>query len=119
LARIVLVEDNPVLAELLSEALEHAGHRVRTAGGGGEALKALGVEPPGPCGADLALIDVHLPDMGGVELAERLKGGSGTAALQVVFLTGDAEAQLPEGARWLRKPFGMDKVIELIRELGL
>ena len=83
--RILVVDDQPVLCEILSEYLTSDGHRVETAGDGHEALtKFRGAV--GPDGFDVVITDQVMPGMAGVELAGVVKAE--TPAVRVVLLTG-------------------------------
>lgn len=88
-ARVALVEDEPLHAELYSAWLAHAGFKVATYDSGRAFRRNLGAES-----ADLVVLDWTLPDTTGVELLHWLKA-SPHAHLPVVFLTGnDSEADL-------------------------
>jgi CheY-like chemotaxis protein len=66
--RVLLVDDNEDAATMLAETLTLAGHRVRTAHDGPEALRAAAAFRP-----QVAVVDIGLPVMDGYELARRLK----------------------------------------------
>jgi PAS domain S-box-containing protein len=66
--RVLVVDDNPDVAGALSMLLEVLGHQVQTAGSGAEALALVERECP-----RVALLDIGLPDMDGLELARRLR----------------------------------------------
>src|SRR6202012_3532737 len=81
--RILVVDDNRDGAEMLRDALEHLGHRVALAFDGPTALElAASFEPT------IALLDIGLPVMDGYEVATRLRGLPGGAALKLVAVTG-------------------------------
>lgn len=92
--RVLLVEDEAIVAMGLAATLEQAGHRVRQASGVSRAAAALAEE----C-FDLVLCDVGLPDGSGWDvvraLAERDAARDG-GATPLVFLTGWSESQLPD-----------------------
>lgn len=89
---VLYAEDNEVNVELVRHlaALRPAVH-LRVALSGTAALEAARVAPP-----DLMLVDMHLGDMDGLQLAERLRGCSATAGIHLVALSADA---LPEQIR--------------------
>jgi two-component system OmpR family response regulator len=79
-ARLLVVEDEPNILELLSASLRYAGFEVVTAAAGTEAVQAAQRHRP-----DLIVLDVMLPDMDGFDVIRRLRGGG--ARIPVVFLT--------------------------------
>ena len=105
-SRILVVEDEPAILELISASLRHAGHAVVAAESAEEALLKVGVALP-----DLALIDWMLPGLSGVELARRLRLAERTRNMPVIMLTARSEehdkvAGLEAGADdYMTKPF--------------
>ncbi len=69
-ARLLVVEDEPNILELLSASLRLAGFEVATASGGLEALRSVQRHRP-----DLIVLDVMLPDLDGFDVARRLRSG--------------------------------------------
>lgn len=84
---VFVVDDNPLNLELVSDVLEAAGHVVRQASSGAEALQAVRSDAP-----DLILMDIGLPGMDGYEVLRALRGDPATAAIPVVALTAYAMA---------------------------
>ncbi|HEY0142679.1 MAG TPA: ATP-binding protein [Thermoanaerobaculia bacterium] len=78
--RVLLVEDNEVNQEFVSEALRRVGHTVILAGNGSEALDLLAREP-----FDIVFMDVQMPDIDGLEVTRRYREGGGKTP--VVALT--------------------------------
>ena len=78
--RLLVVEDEPNILELLSASLRYAGFDVITAAAGTEAVQAAQRHRP-----DLIVLDVMLPDMDGFDVVRRLRSGGGR--VPVVFLT--------------------------------
>ncbi|MFC4350225.1 response regulator [Fodinicurvata halophila] len=115
MARILLAEDDPGLRRVLVRALDAAGHSVRAAGDGLEALRQLHEEA-----VDLLLADIVMPGLDGMELARR--AGGLHPGLRIMFITGFAAVvlrdgrmeQAPAGARLLSKPFHLR---DLVREV--
>ena len=107
-ARILIVEDEAALAELLAYNLEAAGHAVRVARDGEEAALLLAEEE-----FDLALIDWMLPGVSGLELCRRLRRQERTSGLPVIMVTARGEEEdrvrgLETGADdYLTKPVSM------------
>ena len=110
---IALVDDDRNILASVSMALEAEGFTVETYAGGVEALDALGRRP-----VDLAIVDIKMPRMDGMELLERLRQKSG---LPVIFLTSkDDEIDEVLGLRmgaddYITKPFSQRLLIERIR----
>ncbi|MGI5492722.1 response regulator transcription factor [Microtetraspora malaysiensis] len=113
-ARLLIVEDEPNILELLAASLRFAGFEVTTASNGGEAVAAAQRHRP-----DLIVLDVMLPDMDGFDIVRRLRGG-GTHT-PVVFLTArDATEDKIRGLTlggddYVTKPFSLEEVIARIR----
>jgi len=113
-ARLLVVEDEPNILELLSASLRLAGFEVATATGGFEALQAAQRHAP-----DLVVLDVMLPDMDGFDVARRLRSSEGRTP--VLFLTArDATEDKVTGLTiggddYVTKPFSLEEVIARIR----
>jgi signal transduction histidine kinase/ActR/RegA family two-component response regulator len=85
--RILVVEDNADVGELLAQGLGGLGHRVRLAGDGESALRELEREP-----AQVVIVDIGLPGMDGYELARELRRAAGDDPPLLVALTGFGSA---------------------------
>lgn len=120
--RVLVVDDEAVLAELLGAALRHQGWETRTAGNGWEALDAAREFTP-----DVVVLDIQMPGLDGMETLERLRKTS--PHLPVLFLTArDAVADRVAGLRagaddYVTKPFDLDEVVAridaLLRRAGM
>jgi two-component system phosphate regulon response regulator PhoB len=86
MARILVVEDEEDLQEVLSYNLRQAGHEPTVVGTGQEGLARVAAEPP-----DLILLDLMLPDMSGTDVCRALKSDPGTRQIPVVMLTAKGE----------------------------
>ena len=110
---IALVDDDRNILASVSMALEAEGFTVDTYTGGAEALDALGRRP-----VDLAIVDIKMPRMDGMEFLEQLRRKNG---LPVIFLTSkDEEIDEVLGLRmgaddYITKPFSQRLLIERIR----
>ncbi len=120
MARVLVVEDDPDLRSLVEVRLGRVGHQVRAVGSGAEALEVLaaGRMP------DIAVLDVLMPGMSGLELLEQLRQDPAYEALPVVFLSGriepaDIEAGRALGATYLTKPVVITALIEAIEQVLL
>jgi two-component system OmpR family response regulator len=113
-ARLLVVEDEQTILELLSGSLRFAGFDVVTAASGAEALRAVAASRP-----DLVLLDVMMPDGDGFEVVRRMR--SSGPHVPVIFLTArdgvpERVAGLALGADdYVTKPFSLDEVVERIR----
>jgi len=118
--RVLVVEDEPAVAEVVREHLEDLGYRTLAAGDGVEALALLDeVRAAGAAGAvDLVLTDVVMPRLGGLELVERLEERGDPPP--VVFMSGYLDDERARellaraGPRFLAKPFGRDDLARAI-----
>jgi two-component system phosphate regulon response regulator PhoB len=116
MGRILVVEDEPAIAELIAMNLRHAGHEVVLAGDAVAAQAALDAELP-----DLVLLDWMMPDQSGLTLARRWRGATRTKAMPIIMLTARAEepdkiAGLDAGADdYLTKPFSTNELQARIR----
>ena len=112
---IALVDDDRNILASVSMTLEAEGFAVRTYTDGAEALRALMQQP-----VDLAVLDIKMPRMDGMELLEKLRKSSD---LPVIFLTSkDDEVDELMGLRmgaddYIKKPFSQRLLIERIRTL--
>jgi two-component system, OmpR family, response regulator ChvI len=110
---IALVDDDKNILTSVSMALEAEGFAVRTYNDGAEALAGLTQRP-----ADLAILDIKMPRLDGMELLGKLKGGT---RMPIIFLTSkDDEVDEVLGLRmgaddYITKPFSQRLLIERIR----
>ena len=114
--RVLVVDDEAMLADLLSQALRHEGWETATAKDGLDALaKASSFHP------DVVILDVQMPRMDGLEALERLRARD--PELPVLFLTArDAVADRVQGLRagaddYVTKPFDLDEVAARVEAL--
>lgn len=113
-ARLLVVDDEATILQLLSGSLRFAGYDVVTAASGAEAVQAATTERP-----DLVLLDVMMPDGDGFEVVQRLRAGG--RDVPIIFLT--ARDELPDritglalgGDDYITKPFSLDEVLIRIR----
>ncbi|HEX6446635.1 MAG TPA: response regulator transcription factor [Streptosporangiales bacterium] len=113
-ARLVVVDDEPNIVELLSASLRFAGFDVTTASNGTEALEAVRSARP-----DLLVLDVMMPGMDGFAVVRRLRADG--VRVPVLFLTardgtGDKVQGLTLGGDdYVTKPFSLEELIARIR----
>ncbi len=113
---VLLVDDEPKVAHVVSRMLQWSGMVVTSHDAAASALADVASRPDA---FDVAVLDVHLPGMGGPEMAGRL--WDACAGLPVVFVSGDTSqllnATLAGRYRTLSKPVPMADLIATIREL--
>ena len=114
--KILVLEDEEPLADLLAGRLSKAGHQVRAAYSAAQALEALTAQP-----VDLILSDLMLPDAHGIELMPRLLERSPSAKVVVMTGTGStatAVKAMKAGAEdYLEKPFDPEELLVLVEKL--
>jgi two-component system, cell cycle response regulator DivK len=114
--RILVVEDNELNMKLFRDVLVATGYRTLEATSGGEAVELATEHEP-----DLVLMDIQLPDLGGVQALGRLRANDRTASIPVLALTaqamdGDRERFLAAGFDgYLSKPVNVRELIDTVR----
>jgi len=117
-ARILIVEDDPDIAELVARYLEKAAFETDRAASGRDALQMIAVNPPA-----LVVLDLMLPHVDGLEICRRLRSDQKTAAIPLIMLTARAEESerivgLELGADdYLAKPFSPNELVARVRAL--
>jgi CheY-like chemotaxis protein len=117
-ADILVVEDDPLSALLVRELLQHAGHRVDSAGNVEDAVAALGRQVPA-----LVLLDIQIPGGGGIKVLEAIRADPGLRRLPVVAVTalamaGDRERLLAAGFdAYVSKPIDRRRFLALVEGL--
>ena len=112
MARILVVEDDPDIAELLVHYLQKAGHNTDRLSAGSDVLPRLRVAP-----ADLVVLDVMLPGMDGMAVCDALRRDTSTSHLPIIMLTArgdeaDRVAGLERGADdYVTKPFSPRELV--------
>jgi DNA-binding response OmpR family regulator len=115
-ARVLIVEDEPDIRDLLAFHLQREGYQVATCWTGADALRLVRAAPP-----DLVLLDLMLPGVDGLEVCRRLRQDPVTAALPVVIVTAKGEEMdrvlgLELGADdYIVKPFSPKEVVARVR----
>ena len=114
---VLVVEDDPSVRGLLESLLQGEGYAVATASDGVGGLIKVAAQRPA-----LILLDVMMPDLGGIRVLEELQADPATADIPVIILTGklDAVPALAEklGAdNVIPKPFAVAQLLERIAEV--
>src|SRR5437762_501887 len=118
MSRILIVEDEPEIADNLAALLAAKGHKVVTCAEGAE-----GVEKARKEAFDLLLLDVMLPRMSGFDVCKLLRQDPRTAKLKIVMVTGlgrmgDVEEAFRAGADdYLIKPFDSARLFKKIEKV--
>jgi two-component system alkaline phosphatase synthesis response regulator PhoP len=113
---VLIADDDEDILNLVRFRLEHEGLRVVTARDGREALELVRTEQP-----DLCVLDVVMPKLGGIELAQQLRGEARTAGIRIILLTslGDgveiADGDDPGADDYVKKPFNAQDLGQRVR----
>jgi DNA-binding response OmpR family regulator len=117
IVRILLVEDDTFIREMLQEELERVGFQVRSFERGNDGLAALHAEL-----FDLVLLDIMLPDTNGLEILRRIKNDPITKHNKVVLLTNlGNDALIKEGTELgavgylVKASYNPDQIVEQIK----
>ncbi|MGO1851977.1 MAG: response regulator transcription factor [Microbacteriaceae bacterium] len=115
-ARILVVDDEPNIRDLLSTGLSFGGYQVKTVSNGAATISAVLEEEP-----DLIILDVMLPDMNGFSVTKRLRGAGFTAP--ILFLTAKDDTQdkieglNAGGDDYVTKPFALDEIVARVQAI--
>lgn len=116
MARILIVDDEYVIAEILGLAFEDEGHIVLTASSGLKGLEILQHEHP-----DAVITDFMMPGMNGAEFAREVRLLPGLADIPIILITGGHNAQAWDNAQVfsviMDKPFGINEMLLLVQHL--
>jgi len=114
--RVLVVDDEPNIADVISMALRYQGFTVETAADGAAALRAVEAFRP-----DLLVLDIMLPDMEGFEVARRL--GERRSQVPIIFLTARDATQdkirglTMGGDDYVTKPFSLEELVARVRAI--
>lgn len=114
--RVLIVEDHPLIAELVETRLRIEGMTPVKCPGGREALALIGHEA-----FDVAILDIMMPDVDGYQVLQQIRANASTATLPVIFLTAkstpaDIEKGLAMGANYyITKPFSGADLVRKVR----
>src|SRR5580693_5579773 len=119
MAKILIVDDDFEIVELLTEILSREGHETDSAGDPTEGMqKARSMKP------DLVILDFHMPGNTGAHLFESLRRNQASRLTPILFMSGEAspehilsEIADPEGSQFLAKPVHLDDFRKAVREL--
>ena len=118
MAKILVVDDEPIVHRLLQHHLERAGYEMIAASNGREALELASREGP-----NLIVMDVMMAEMDGLTALRRLKKEDLTKAIPVIMITANPhvvarqESEAAGAAVFLTKPFSPSQLLTEIRRL--
>jgi DNA-binding response OmpR family regulator len=118
MTRVLVVEDDRDIAELVERYLQKAGFSTEVLASGRDALKAMADRPP-----DLLILDLMLPHVDGLEICRAARNDARTAAIPIIMLTARAEESerivgLEIGADdYIAKPFSPNELVARVRAL--
>jgi DNA-binding response OmpR family regulator len=114
--RVVCIEDEPEMIDLVKLILSRKGYQVVGALGGREGLEAIGREKP-----DLVLLDLMMPDMDGWEVYQKMKADDATKHIPVIVVTAKAQSidkvlglHIAKVDDYITKPFGPQELLESV-----
>jgi len=113
MTRLLVVEDEPNIAEFIRRGLVYKGYEIEVAGTGEEALDLARERPP-----DLVILDLMLPGMDGIEVCRRLRAADDVPIIVLTARdkTGDKVEGLEAGADdYVTKPFAFDELLARVR----
>lgn len=111
--RVVVIEDHSMLRESLNTYLSHMGYQAVVAGNGKDGLAALHSQPP-----DALLLNVHLPDISGIDVLSQIRNSEALSDIPVVLMSGlPVRPGEPRFDAFLQKPFRFDDLDDLLRRL--
>ena len=118
-ARVVCIEDEPEMIELVRLILNRSGIEVHGAGGGHEGLEAVARLKP-----DLVLLDLMMPDMDGWEVYQQMKANPALKDIPVIIITAKAQSidkvlglHIAKVDDYITKPFGPTELAQSVRRV--
>ncbi len=109
---ILVVDDEPAIAEMLQDILEYEGYQVVTAGNGHEGLACVAKVRP-----QLVLSDVMMPGLDGCAFCRALQADPSCRSIPVVLMSAAAAPEAQDGCRYaafVRRPFDLDALVGMI-----
>lgn len=117
--RVVCIEDEPAMIDLIRLILSRKGYTVTGATGGREGLELVQSNQP-----DIVLLDLMMPDMDGWEVYQKLKAHESTREIPVIVVTAKAQSidkvlglHIAKVDDYITKPFGPQDLIESIEKV--
>ena len=119
-AIVMIVDDSQMVRKQVARTLIAAGFAVMEALDGVDALAQLATVKPGPA---LIVLDVNMPNMGGIEFLQSLRAREAYSSLPVVMLTTEGQPRLMQEAKalgakgWIVKPFRPEMLVAAVQKL--
>jgi len=110
--RLLIVDDDREVRESLRSVLEDEGFTVAVAANGAEAIAKMDERPP-----RVVLLDMMMPIVDGWEVLDHLRDDPSLAGVRVCVCSA-ADIRAPRADCVLRKPFGLDTVVDVVAELA-
>src|SRR5262245_24295796 len=114
--RILAVDDDPAILDVVAQVLADEGYRVLTAGGGRAAVELAHAHVPG-----LILLDLMMPEMNGWQVVAELRASPQTRAIPILLLSArrDTERMANDLGinSYLEKPFDLDELLVRVRRI--
>ena len=111
--RVVVIDDEELVAEACAMALRRAGHEVSVAHDGASGLRLINDQLP-----DVVVSDIVMPDMDGCELAATLRATPATARIPVLLISGNIQPDEKACDAFLPKPFVVRDLLEAVNRLA-
>ncbi len=114
-AKVLVVDDEPEITEIVESFLTDAGYKVSVANSGAEAIKRAKEFQP-----NVILLDIMMPGVDGYDVCQQIKKEPAFANTPVIFLTGkDREDDMGRsfkagGDMYIKKPFSCERLLEII-----
>lgn len=116
--RILVIDDDPDVVEVVESWLKTSGYEVYTAYSGKEGLQKCKLLRP-----DAVILDIIMPEMDGSSVAEEIKDDPGTSDIPIIFLTGAVKSsEVPKshivgGQYFIAKPFNGEDLLTMLRQI--
>jgi CheY-like chemotaxis protein len=116
---IVVIDDSPMMLDVVSAVLDEMGHKVTCYLNGNEAIAGISHASP-----DLIISDVHMPELNGFDLTRQLRADIRHVGTPVLLLTADATPEFAVHCRdsgvtaWLKKPFKPEELQRQVKRLS-
>jgi two-component system chemotaxis response regulator CheY len=117
--KVLVVDDSPTVRQQVSTALKQAGFEVVEACDGADGVSKVESDPL----IGMAILDVNMPRMNGLEMLENVKGNGKNPNLHVIMLTSEGQQSLIERAKkagakgWIVKPFKAELLVAAVKKL--